>query len=346
VWKSAVDSLTEARKYVISSPEARSFLERYMRKVLQCLLEQVPQNIGNIERNCVQKSLLLGVLISVDDLNIKSDAAAGDSTMLAVLALIFNKKWQFYKGSKWKNNMNGLPEVRMLLVDRFKSMHGFERLGAYLEARIGTLAFPPPMEVKVLLDAARDAVPGSKFEGGEVVKKALEDDIIRVSKAVMKDMEEPRLEQQSEDVKKIMLHEVTVRWSLQRIIQCLICSRRKEAYEMTSMLAKLLQNEKEEESKESHSSVLRSSREVLKEINEIRSTIKSFEDDHTIAISRKRKMRSDESKKGEEKKQEKKIKRLGTAVETLNVTLDCLMKELKKINDVASGPMRDGSYRK
>jgi hypothetical protein len=112
------------------------------------------------------------------------------------------------------------------------------------------------------------------------------------------------------------------------------------------MLAKLLQNEKKEESKESHSSVLRSSREVLKEINEIRSTIKSFEDDHTIAISRKRKMRSDESKKGEEKKQGKKIKRLGTAVETLNVTLDCLMKELKKINDVASGPTRDESYRK
>jgi len=231
VWKSAVDSLTEARKYVISSPEARSFLERYMRKVLQILLEQVPQKIGNMEKNCVQESLLQGLLISFDDLNVKSDAAAGDSTVLGVLAMIFNKKMQFYKGSKhgWNNNMNGLPEVRMLLVDQFKSMHGFDRLGAYLEARVGTPSFPPPTEVKFLLDAARDAVPGSKFDGGDDVKKVLEDEIIRMSKAVMKDME-----QQSEDaLKKVSLHDDlnTIRWSLQSIFQCLIGSRRKEAYE-------------------------------------------------------------------------------------------------------------------
>lgn len=231
VWKSAVDSLTEGRKYILSSPEARSFVERYMRKVLQILLEQVPQKIGHMEKNCVQESLLQGVLISFDDLNVKSDAATGDSTVLGVLAMIFNKKMQFYKGSKhgWNNNMNGLPEVRMLLVDKFKSMHGFGRLGAYLEARVGTPSFPPPTEVKFLLDAARDAVPGSKFEGSDDAKKALEDEIIKVSKAVMKDME-----QQSEDaLKKISLHDDlnTVRWSLQSIFQALIGSRRNETYE-------------------------------------------------------------------------------------------------------------------
>jgi hypothetical protein len=226
-----VDSLTEARKFMVTSIEARTFVECYMRKVLQILLEQVPQKIGNMEKSCVQESLLQGLLICFDDLNYKRDAASGDSAVLGVLAMILNKKMQFYKGSKhgWNNTVSGLPEVRTHFINKFKSMHGIGYLGAYLEARVGTVSFPSHTDVKVLLDAARDAVPGSKFEGDDDTKKVIEDEIIRVSKAVMKDME-----QQSEDaLKKISLHDDlnAVRWSLQSIFQSLIGSRRKETYE-------------------------------------------------------------------------------------------------------------------
>lgn len=232
VWKSAVDSLVEGRKYFGICHDARTFVEQYMFKILQILLEQIPQKIGQMEKNCVQESLYQGILICLEDLKVKSTTPSdGDSQLLSVLAMIFNKRLPFYKGSKnsWNNTWSGLPEVRIQLIDKFKLLRGFGHLSTYLEARIGTSGFPSASEIKLFLDAGRDAVPGKKFEGQEEAKRMLEDDIIGFAKAVMKNMELLT----DEDLKKINIHDdlSNIRWGLQSIFQGLIAGRRKEVNE-------------------------------------------------------------------------------------------------------------------
>jgi len=196
-----------------------------MRPVLTILLEQIPQKIGQMEKTCVQESLLKGLMIAFEDLKLKTNPVAGDSVILDVLALIFNKKMQYYKGSKhnWNNNMNGMPEVRTQLIEKFRSMRGFGHLGAYLEARVSTAGFPPHNTIKLFLDAGRDAVPLDRFEGPKELKRTLEDDIISVATAVMKNMGA-----QTEDALKKLNHEEinTVRCALQHIFRQLITSRR------------------------------------------------------------------------------------------------------------------------
>jgi len=227
VWKNAVDSLSEGLKYLLTAAEARTFVESYTRSVVTILLEQIPQKIGAMEKKCVQDSLLQGLLICLEDLKCKRDPAAGDSAVLEVLSLLFNKKMQFYKGSKhnWNNNMNGLPEVRIRLIEKFRSARGFYHLGAYLDSRIAKEGFPPSSIIKLFLDAARDAVPMDNFEDHIEVKTAYEDDIISTTQAVMKNMEH-----KSEDELKKISHDDlnTLRWALQNIYQNLIGSRRKE----------------------------------------------------------------------------------------------------------------------
>jgi len=231
VWKSAVDSLVEGRKYFGICHDARAFVEQYMSKILQILLEQIPQKIGQMEQNCVQESLYQGLLICLEDLKVKSAASEDDSQLVSVLALIFNKRLPFYKGSKhsWNNTWSGLPEIRIQLIDKFKVLRGFGHLTDYLEARIGTSGFPSAPDIKLLLDAGRDAVPGKKFEGKDEAKRILEDDIIGFAKAVMNNMELLT----DEDLKKINIHEdlSNIRWGLQSIFQGLILSRRNEVYE-------------------------------------------------------------------------------------------------------------------
>lgn len=234
VWKNAVDSLAESLKYLLTSLEARTFVENYMRSVITILLEQIPQKIGQMEKQCVQDSLLQGLLICFKDLKCKRDpATGGDCMVLEVLSLIFNKKMQFYKGSKhnWNNNMNGLPEVRMRLIEKFRSMRGFHHLGAYLDARNANVdvagVFPAYKTIKLFLEAACDAVPIEKVEDRAEMKEAYEDDILSVARAVMKNME-----LQSEEALKKISHDDlnTVRWALQNIYQNLIGCRRDETY--------------------------------------------------------------------------------------------------------------------
>ncbi len=224
-----MDSLAEGLKYLLIAAEARTFVENYMRPVITILLEQIPQKIGAMEKKCVQDSLLQGLLICLEDLKLRKDPAAGDSAVLEVLSLIFNKKMQFYKGSKhnWNTNMNGMPEVRIRLIEKFRASRGFFHLGAYLDARIAKDGFPPCGVIKLFLDAARDAVPLDNFDGRNEVKTVFEDDIISTAQAVMNS-----LEQKSEDELKRISHDDlnTLRWAMQNIYTNLIGSRRNETY--------------------------------------------------------------------------------------------------------------------
>jgi len=232
VWKSAVNSLADGLKFLQTSNDARAFVEGYMRQIISILLEQVPQKIGSLEKSCVQESLMKALLIVLEELKLKgTNLAAGDCVVVDVLGLLFNKKMPYYKGSKhsWNNALSGMPEIRMQLIDKFRSSRGFAHLGSYLQARTATQRFPPLDTIRLILEAARDAVPQDVVTtpAQMKVKKSYEDDIICVANAVMGD-----LGNQSEDALKKLHHDdmSTIRWGLQAIFQLLILSRRSETY--------------------------------------------------------------------------------------------------------------------
>jgi len=95
VWKNAVDSLNEASRYLLISQDARIFVETYMKPVISILLEQQPHKIGQMERNCVEESLKLAVIIVTEDLKFKEQQEAGECRTLEVLAMVFNRKKMF-----------------------------------------------------------------------------------------------------------------------------------------------------------------------------------------------------------------------------------------------------------
>ena len=84
VWKNAVDSLNEASRHLLVSQDARNFVETYMKPVISILLEQQPHKIGQMERNCVEDSLKLAVIIVTDDLRVKDEASSGECAILEV----------------------------------------------------------------------------------------------------------------------------------------------------------------------------------------------------------------------------------------------------------------------
>lgn len=161
VWKSAVESLKLAHKYLATSELARQFCETYAGPVVGILAEQAPAKIGPMERNCVQESFLHATLIVATDLSIQlarrlqqpqnqqQFLCGGESLLLeSVLAQVFNKKKNFYKGHKgngtvWQNNnnnnnamANGFPDVRLRNIEKFRAASGFKLLRAYLMERI------------------------------------------------------------------------------------------------------------------------------------------------------------------------------------------------------------------
>ncbi len=241
--------------------EARAFVEKYMRPVISILLEQIPQKIGPMEKNCVQESLSKALLIVLEDIKFRNQSEASgradsdvgeDSVILDVLTSIFNKKMQFYKGSKhsWNNHLSGMPEVRIQLIRKFRQLRGFAHLGQYLSNRnrVGHGRFPQLDIIRLFLEAARDGVPTdiaplnahqqqqqsqqrqvtqAQIAQEQELKRVYEEDIISVTQAVMN-----HLGNQPEDALKKLHHDdmSTLRWGLQAIYQPLLTTRRMETY--------------------------------------------------------------------------------------------------------------------
>ena len=244
VWQNAVNSLEYGLQYLQDSNEARRFIEKYMKPVISILLEQHPQKTGMVERDCVETSLKYALQIIEDDIksktlnndneqSISSDEIAEESKVLDVLALLFNKKKLYYKGSKmsgWNNNMNGLPDVRNGLVLKFRSQGMFGTLASYLNTRAGKAAFPDLETVREILIATCDALPkqrSKEFSENPSLRIALENELIAVSKAVMK-----HLDSASEEYlkKQSNMHINSVRFSLQNIFYSLFETRSKETF--------------------------------------------------------------------------------------------------------------------
>jgi hypothetical protein len=235
VWKNAVDSLEEGLQYLHTSSEARIFVERYMKPVISILLEQIPHKIGMMERNCVEGSLKLSLQIIEEDLKVKTastSASTEQSAVLEVLEMIFNKKKQYYKGTKlsgWNNNMNGLPEVRNSLVLRFRSHRSFGMLATYLDARAGRPEFPTLDIVRQILIATADVVPKKSKEYADKpsLRQNIENDLINVCKAIMKHLStatEEYLKKQSNNNLN------NLRYDLQNVFDPLFENRREETF--------------------------------------------------------------------------------------------------------------------
>lgn len=232
VWKNAVNSLEEAYRYLLTSPDARRFVESYTRPVISILLEQQPSQIGQMEKTCVEESLGWGVMIIVEDLRLKADASTGECTILDVLSMIFNRKKIFYKGSKpnWSVNLIGMPEVRTQAIKKFQARQGFSYLSSYLEARVATNQFPNTDFLHQTLIAITDIIPitNNVQDSLALKNKIIEDEAIRLARAVMEYMGSA-----SEESLKRQAHESlnTIRYDTQRIFEKLAPTHRKELYQ-------------------------------------------------------------------------------------------------------------------
>ena len=188
VWKNAVESLKSANMYLATAEAARRFVEGYMQQVIGILVEQQPSKIGQHERSCVEESLELATMIIAKDIKIQQKRK-GESSLLVVLALIFNRKKAYYKGTKgnWNvNHFSGLPEVRLRMIDRFRAEGGFANLADYLSLRINTLLFPSLEFLLQILNALSDALPNRQAANDDKSSaKEMEDHAIMVSQAVM-----------------------------------------------------------------------------------------------------------------------------------------------------------------
>jgi hypothetical protein len=167
-----------------SSKEAREFMEKYMNQIISILVEQQPTKIGPHERKCVQDSLAEAVSIISQDLEIQCERGpAAVCVTLEVLSTIFNKKKIYYKGHKgnWSvNHYNGLPDVRIKMIEHFRQELGFHRLFKYMSQRMdggvlrthenGDYAGDLPMEPSTTASHPTDS------EGDETAKTSFADD--------------------------------------------------------------------------------------------------------------------------------------------------------------------------
>lgn len=223
VWKKAVDSLECARRHLLTDcPEARAFVDARMVTIISILLEQNPNKIGNMERDCVEKSVRVALTIVKDDLEAinKADAStSGDSTAqlqpcgaIFTLNHILQRRKVFYKGVRnWGNQPQGLPEVRNQMISMFRRLHGFHYLALFMERRAElpkelqqvhiqqpvppkqqgpqpqlVPVFPTLDIIQAILEAVKDAIPLPSDREKDDAYQSFHEDVLRIANAVMK----------------------------------------------------------------------------------------------------------------------------------------------------------------
>jgi ubiquitin carboxyl-terminal hydrolase 9/24 len=241
IWKRAVESLDAANTFFAISADARTFVERYISQMINILVDQVPSKIGQLERNCVTDSLLLATKIVAQDLQIQAERG-GECVFLSTLSLCFNRTKAFYRGAKASWNMNqlqGLPDVRMRVVERFRMSAGFAALERYLLSHIGLPTFPKLDILHHVLQAIGDAALERTAEA-----TAVEEDAILVGNAVMQYVGTLS----DDDLKKMPSDQLTlIQRDLQHIFDILISTRRSSTYEFyqfwRSLVLKLISSQ-------------------------------------------------------------------------------------------------------
>ena len=226
-----MESLDHANNFLTTSQDARFFVEKYMAAIVGILVEQQPAKIGHHERNCVQESLAFAVVVVAKDLDIQLQRN-GECHTLATLGHVFNKKKAFYKGAKgtWNvNHLQGLPEVRLKMIERFRAARGFGILNIYMTQKLGTPMFPSLEALHQILQAVSDAIPAAApgVEQGAAIKE-MEDDAIVVANGVMQYISSLS----DEALKKLPTDGLSqAQKELQRIFDRLVATRRSATYD-------------------------------------------------------------------------------------------------------------------
>ena len=189
-----------------------------MTTIISILLEQQPGKIGPNERDCVEKSVRIGLTIVRDDLEamVAADgsATANDGHLqgcnsLSTLHHILARKKTYYKSNKtnWSSQPQGMPEVRTQMISTFKRLRGFHYLGLFLQKRsvlpkeLQTIQhqqnqpgsqtqaipiFPQLDTIHVILEALKDAIlaPGERANDDQPNDDPFQEDVLRVINAV------------------------------------------------------------------------------------------------------------------------------------------------------------------
>jgi hypothetical protein len=195
-----------------------------MMTIISILLEQNPNKIGTMEKDCVEKSVKIALAIIKGDLeaivNADADVAVGHETDLqpcpsiVTLNQIFFKKKVYYKASRnWSNQSTALPEVRNQMVSVFKRLRGLYFLGMFMERRAvlpkelqqpqvmqpvqqsnqqgpqqaqPVPLFPPLDIVQNILDAVLDSIPNPNEREPDDSAQSAREDVLRIANAVKK----------------------------------------------------------------------------------------------------------------------------------------------------------------
>ena len=245
-----MESLENAHHHFRTSPDARTFVEKYMAQIVGILVDQIPSKIGNYERECVQDSLALAVQIVALDLEIQIERR-GVCLILKALEHIFHRKKNYYKSkgnnpTAWHHHqgaggMNqGLPEVRIRMIHKFRQCNGFKSLARYMRQTIGTTHFVDIEPLRHILSATADLVPRQTHNNNsghatiasnikpDPLRKDMEDDAIEVGDAVMAFI----THMADNDLKKVPVEQLSfLQQDLLSIFDRLVVTRREATYE-------------------------------------------------------------------------------------------------------------------
>jgi hypothetical protein len=146
-----LDALEYVLKYQATSKEAQQFSNKYMKPIVDAILDQQVARCEKKTNQIIAAILRTAVDIVRKDLT-SSSSDAGNCNILDTLASIFNKKKKYYGDTESSGNNN--PGVRVDMIKRF-SWSGFHHLATRL-ARV-TSEFPNLDTLHLLLLASIDA---------------------------------------------------------------------------------------------------------------------------------------------------------------------------------------------
>ncbi|KAL7445714.1 hypothetical protein ACHAXM_009883 [Skeletonema potamos] len=146
-----LDALEYVLKYQATSKEARQFSDKYMKSIVDAILDhQVAR--GEKKTNQIIAAILR-TAVDIARTDLTGNADEGNCNILDALASIFNKEKKYYGESESSGN----PGVRVDMIRRFShsNLKGFHHLATRL-ARV-TSQFPNLLQLHLLLLASIDA---------------------------------------------------------------------------------------------------------------------------------------------------------------------------------------------
>jgi len=133
-YQASVISLHSASR-CMHMPEAREFLDEYVRRMLSIILNQNPANLGFTEKNCINQSIqhAMKALMQLDPVELFEKHFKS-------LSCLFDENQTYYSGmrSNWNGfTSEGCLEERTRAVEIFCDNKGIEKLTTYCVSKPG-----------------------------------------------------------------------------------------------------------------------------------------------------------------------------------------------------------------